>query len=65
MRRLTELSRATNPVVATVAAVLLIIVGILVIVYPALVAWIAGIGLVLVGVAVLVAVFMPGDRLGS
>jgi len=52
-------------VVATVAAVLLIIVGILVIVYPALVAWIAGIGLVLAGVAVLVSVFMPDDRLGS
>jgi hypothetical protein len=63
--RLTELTRATNPVVATVAAMLLIIVGILVIVYPALVAWIAGIGLVLAGVAVLVSVFMPDDRLGS
>ena len=36
MLRLTELTRATSPVVATVAAVLLIIVGILVIVYPAL-----------------------------
>jgi hypothetical protein len=51
-------------VVATVAAVLLIIVGVLVIVYPGLLAWLAGIGLVLGGVAVLVSVFMPGDRLG-
>ena len=41
-----ELTRA-NPVVATVAAVLLMIVGILVIIYPGLLAWIAGIGLVL------------------
>jgi hypothetical protein len=51
-------------VVATVAAVLLIIVGVLVIVYPGLLAWLAGIGLVLCGVAILVWVFMPSDRLG-
>jgi len=63
--RLTEIARATGPVVATVAAVLLIILGILVIVYPGLVAWIAGIGLVLTGVAVLASVLMPGDRIGS
>jgi hypothetical protein len=47
-------------VIATVAAVSLIILGILVIVYPGLVAWIAGIGLVLAGVAVLASVLMPG-----
>jgi hypothetical protein len=35
----------SSPVVATVAAVLLLIVGILIIVYPGLLAWIAGIGL--------------------
>jgi len=52
-------------VLATVAAVLLIILGILVIVYPGLVAWIAGIGLVLTGVAVLAAIFVPGGRIGS
>jgi UPF0716 family protein affecting phage T7 exclusion len=63
--RLTELTRASSPVVATVAAVMLIILGILVIVYPGLVAWIAGIGLVLAGVAVLASVLMPGDRAGS
>ncbi len=65
MLRLTELTRATGPVVATVTAVLLIILGILVIVYPGLVAWIAGIGLVLAGVAVLASVLMPGGRIGS
>lgn len=65
MMRLTEIARATGPVVATVAAVLLIILGILVIVYPELIAWIAGIGLVLAGVAVLASVLKPGDRVGS
>ena len=63
MLRLTELLRGTSPVVATVAAVLLIIVGVLVIVYPGLLPWLAGISLVLGGVAVLVSVYMPGDRL--
>jgi hypothetical protein len=42
---LMERGRA-SPVLATVAAVLLLIVGILIIIYPALLAWIAGIGLV-------------------
>jgi UPF0716 family protein affecting phage T7 exclusion len=63
--KLTELTRANNPVVTTVAAVLLIILGILVIVYPGLVAWIAGIGLVLAGVAALASVLLPPDRSGS
>jgi cyanate permease len=62
--KLTELTRATNPVVTTVAAVLLIILGILVIVYPGLIAWMAGIGLVLAGVAVLASVLLPSDRSG-
>ncbi len=65
MLRLSELTGVAGPVMATVAAVLLIILGILVIVYPGLVAWIAGIGLVLGGVAVLAAVLMPGGRIGS
>ena len=54
-----------SPVLATVAAVLLLIVGILIIIYPALLAWIAGIGLVLLGVAIVVAVYMPNDRFGA
>jgi hypothetical protein len=62
---LTEITRASGPVVATVAAVLLIILGILVIVYPGLIAWIAGIGLVLAGVAVFASVLKAGDRVGS
>jgi hypothetical protein len=59
---LIDLARA-SPLVATVAAALLIIVGGLVIVYPWLLAWIAGIGLVLAGIAVLAAVFIPSDRI--
>ena len=65
MLRLTEIVHSTGPVVATMAAVSLIILGILIIVYPGLVAWIAGIGLVLAGVAVLASVLMPGGRIGS
>jgi hypothetical protein len=61
---LIELTR-TSPVVATVAAVLLMIIGILFIIYPTLVAWIAGIGLVLAGIAILVSVFLPNDRISS
>jgi hypothetical protein len=63
--RLTEFTRGAGPVVATVAAVLMIIVGILVILNPALVAWLAGIGLVLAGVAVLASIFIPSDRIDS
>jgi hypothetical protein len=62
--RLTDIG-ATSPVTGMVAAALLIILGILVIVYPGLVAWIAGIGLVLAGVAVLASVLMPGRGAGS
>ena len=65
MLRLNEFTRGAGPVVATVAAVLMIIVGILVILYPALIAWLAGIGLVLGGVAVLASIFIPCDRIDS
>jgi hypothetical protein len=59
-----ELTRG-SPLVATVAAALLVIVGVLVIVFPWLLAWIAGIGFVLAGVAVLASIFIPNDRVGS
>jgi UPF0716 family protein affecting phage T7 exclusion len=65
VRRFTELIRATSPVAAIVTAVLLIILGILVIVYPGLLAWMVGIGLVLAGVAVLASILMPDARIGS
>jgi len=61
---LIELARA-SPVIATVAAGLLIIVGILVVIYPGLVAWIAGIGLVLAGIAILALLFMPNERISA
>jgi hypothetical protein len=60
---LIELTRA-SPVIATVGAGLLIIIGILVVIYPGLVAWIAGIGLVLAGIAILALLFMPSERIG-
>jgi hypothetical protein len=52
-----------SPLVATVVAALLIIVGVLVIANPWLLAWIAGIGFVLGGIAVLAAVFIPNRPL--
>jgi hypothetical protein len=52
-------------VIATVAAGLLIIIGILVVIYPGLVAWIAGIGLVLAGIAILALLFMPNERISA
>jgi hypothetical protein len=64
VKSLIERMRA-SPVVATVAAVLLVIVGILVIVYPGLLAWIAGIGLVLAGIAILASLFIPTDRINE
>ena len=64
MLSLIELTRA-SPVIATVAAGLLIIIGILVVIYPALVAWIAGIGLVLAGIATLALLFMPNERISA
>jgi hypothetical protein len=50
------------PVVSTVAAVLLVIFGILIIIYPDLLGWIVGIGLILAGIAVLAYVLVPSDR---
>ena len=64
MLSLIELTRA-SPVIATVAAGLLIIIGILVVIYPGLVAWIAGIGLVLAGIAILALLFMPNERISA
>jgi hypothetical protein len=55
-----ERLRASH-VAATVAAALLLIVGILVIVYPSLLAWIVGIGLVLTSIGMLVSVYVPRD----
>jgi hypothetical protein len=59
-----DLARA-SPLVSTVVAALLIIVGVLVIANPWLLTWIAGIGFVLAGIAVVAAVFIPSDRINS
>jgi hypothetical protein len=60
-RRLSELVRS-NPVLSSVGAGLLIILGILMIIYPRLVAWVAGIGLILAGIAVLATVYLEDGR---
>jgi hypothetical protein len=59
--RLSELVRS-NPVLSSVGAGLLIILGILMIIYPRLVAWVAGIGLILAGIAVLATVYLEDRR---
>jgi multisubunit Na+/H+ antiporter MnhC subunit len=59
--RLSELVRS-NPVLSSVGAGLLIILGILMILCPRLVAWVAGIGLILAGIAVLATVYSEDRR---
>jgi hypothetical protein len=62
--RLAGLADRLGPVGATVAGALLIILGILVVVYPVLLAWLVGLGLVLTGVAVLAATLTAAGRMG-
>jgi uncharacterized membrane protein (DUF441 family) len=59
--KLSELVRS-NPVLSSVGAVLLIILGILMIIYPLLVAWGVAIGLILAGIAVLATIYSGGGR---
>ncbi len=61
---ITDLVRGTRPVVSTVFAALLIILGILVVVYPALLNWVVGIGLVLAGIAMLAAIVATTRQFG-
>ncbi|CCF84040.1 hypothetical protein NITHO_3010021 [Nitrolancea hollandica Lb] len=61
---ITDLVRGTRPVVSTVFAALLIILGILVVVYPALLNWVVGIGLVLAGIAMLAAIIATTRQYG-
>ncbi len=60
-----DLIRGTRPVVSTVFAALLIILGILVVVYPALLYWVVGIGLVLAGIAMLAALLATMRQFGG
>jgi hypothetical protein len=61
---LAGLADRLGPVGAPVAGALLIILGILVVVYPVLLAWLVGLGLVLTGVAVLAATLTAAGRMG-
>lgn len=61
---ISDLIRGTRPVVSTVVAALLIILGILVVVYPAVLNWVVGIGLVLAGIAMLAAIIATTRQFG-
>jgi uncharacterized membrane protein HdeD (DUF308 family) len=61
---LADIVQGVSPIVVVVVAALAIILGILVIIYPALLPWLVGIGLVLVGVALLASVFTAASRTG-
>lgn len=61
---ISDLVRGTRPVVTTVFAALLIILGIIVVVYPAVLNWVVGIGLVLAGIAMLAAIFATIRQFG-
>lgn len=56
---LRELTQSLSPALLTMGAVLLVILGILIILFPELLRWVTGIGLILVGVGVLASVTMP------
>ncbi|MBA3614382.1 MAG: hypothetical protein H0W49_16030 [Nitrospirales bacterium] len=59
---LSAMTQNLGHVVSIVLAALLIIIGWLVIVNPALLAWFVGLVLILVGVAILAGVLTPRDR---
>jgi uncharacterized membrane protein HdeD (DUF308 family) len=59
---LSAMTQGLGPVVSIVLAALLIILGWLVIVNPALLGWIVGLILMLVGIAILAGVFTPNGR---
>ncbi|MBA3966361.1 MAG: hypothetical protein H0X47_11410 [Nitrospirales bacterium] len=59
---LSAMTQNLGHVVSIVLAALLIIIGWLVIVNPALLGWIVGLVLILVGVAILAGVLTPRDR---
>jgi len=52
-----DVTRRLGPVGATMVAALLIVVGLLIVVYPGLLAWVIGIGLGLAGVGLLATAF--------
>lgn len=56
---LSDMTQRLGHVASIVLAALLVIVGWLVIINPALLGWIVGLALILVGVAVLAGVFAP------
>ncbi|GJL50364.1 hypothetical protein [Candidatus Nitrospira salsa] len=59
---LATLTHNMGPIVSTVLAAFLIIMGLLIIVNPALLGWIVGLVLILAGVAVLAGCLTPTER---
>ena len=55
---LADLTLKFGPVASVTAAALCLILGVAVIVFPPLLAWLAGIGLILFGVALLATIFL-------
>ena len=53
-----DVTRRLGPVGATMVAALLIVVGLLIVVYPGLLAWVIGIGLGLAGVGLLATAYV-------
>ncbi|WP_447968508.1 hypothetical protein [Nitrospira sp. M1] len=59
---LATLTHNVGPVVSSVLAAFLIILGLLIIIKPALLGWIVGLVLILAGVAVLAGLLTPSER---
>jgi hypothetical protein len=60
--KVNEVVRTSDPIVATVVAVLLAIAGVLVIIYPMLIGWIVGLLLIVAGVALLASIYGGAGR---
>jgi len=59
---LATLTHTIGPIVSTVLAAFLVIIGLLIIANPALLGWIVGLVLILAGVAVLAGILTPSER---
>jgi hypothetical protein len=60
--KVNEVVRTSDPIMATVVAVLLAIAGVLVIIYPMLIGWIVGLLLIVAGVALLASIYGGAGR---
>lgn len=56
-----DITQGASPVVSSMVAVLLIILGILVILYPEVLQWVVGVVLILAGVGLVASTFTSSD----